>query len=439
MLSASAPIFGNLATATSRALAGLQRSVGRTLGGQASAQALAEGDGGKHTFATRLSSLSRIKQIELQNVQGAVNYLQLQDSGLQVVGQVFDRMGVLAGRAQDRTLSMSERALLVEEFEALQQSLFDLQGTSFQGHYLFQESVDFSSGLNEKNTSPVLPDTYESNVTSTDQRHGNGNNVKRWTATKDVRYDRGKVTLKVNSGTAEERYFLLQGSSNVIFDTGWWETAGSAYTDDFDQFVVEYSPGKNTTYQFSSLDSDLDGIDDNSPYNKNDSGSYVENRWGDPIITNPAIAGETDLSVVIESKTLFQASAVYETVLSNDILEVPVGEGVVTISPSLFSTLYDASIDTAENAANAIGLIIDEIESLSQARGQLGVSMNELQYSAERLAQCVYAETKSLSRMESDFAEVMVHNAKEQIRLKGSASLAAQAKELNRNLLHRLF
>lgn len=439
MLSASAPIFGNLATATSRALAGLQRSVGRTLGGQASAQALAEGDGGKHTFATRLSSLSRIKQIELQNVQGAVNYLQLQDSGLQVVGQVFDRMGIVAGRAQDRTLSMSERALLVEEFEALQQSLFDLQGTSFQGHYLFQESVDFSSGLNEKNTSPVLPDTYESNVTSTDQRHGNGNNVKRWTATKDVRYDRGKVTLKVNSGTAEERYFLLQGSSNVIFDTGWWETAGSAYTDDFDQFVVEYSPGKNTTYQFSSLDSDLDGIDDNSPYNKNDSGSYVENRWGDPIITNPAIAGETDLSVVIESKTLFQASAVYETVLSNDILEVPVGEGVVTISPSLFSTLYDASIDTAENAANAIGLIIDEIESLSQARGQLGVSMNELQYSAERLAQCVYAETKSLSRMESDFAEVMVHNAKEQIRLKGSASLAAQAKELNRNLLHRLF
>ena len=157
MLSASAPIFGNLATATSRALAGLERSVGRTLGGQASAQALAEGDGGKHTFATRLSSSSRIKQIELQNVQGAVTYLELQDSGLQVVGRIFDRMGVVAGKAEDRTLSMSGRASLVKEFEALQQSLFDLQGTSFQGHYLFQESVDFSSGLNEQNTSPVLP------------------------------------------------------------------------------------------------------------------------------------------------------------------------------------------------------------------------------------------------------------------------------------------
>ena len=439
MLSASAPIFGNLATATSRALAGLQRSVGRTLGGQASAQALAEGDGGKHTFATRLSSLSRIKQIELKNVQGAVTYLELQDSGLQVVEQVFDRMGIVAGKASDPMLSAADRAFLVSEFEGLQQSLFDLQGTSFQGHYLFQESVDFSSGLNEKNTNPVPPDTYESNVTSTDQRHGNGNNVKRWTATKDVRYDRGKVTLKVNSGKAEERYYLKQGDSNVIFDSGWWETSGNAYNGDFDQFVVEYSPGKNTTYQFSSLDSDLDGIDDNSPYNKNDSGSYVENRWGDPIITNPAIAGESDLSVVIESKTLFQASAVYETVLSNDILEIPAGEGVVTISPGLFSTLYDASVDTAENAANAIGLIIDEIESLGQARGQLGVSMNELQYSADRLAQTVYAETKSLSRMESDFAENSIKQAKEQIRLESNVALATQARELNRNLLQRLF
>jgi flagellin-like hook-associated protein FlgL len=291
----------------------------------------------------------------------------------------------------------------------------------------------------KKNRNPVSPDTYESNVTSTDQRHGNGNNVKRWTATKDVRYDRGKVTLKVNSGTAEERYYLKQGDGNVIFDSGWWETSGNAYNGDFDQFVVEYTPGENTTYQFSSLDSDLDGIDDNSPYNKNDSGSYIENRWGDPIITNPAIAGETNLSVVIESKTLFQANAIYEAALSKDILEVPAGEGSVTMSPSVFSTLYDASVDTAENAANAIGRIIDEIESLGQARGQLGVGMNELQFSADRLAQTIYAETKSLSRMERDFAGNSIKQAKEQIRFESNIALATQARELNRNLLQRLF
>jgi hypothetical protein len=65
--------------------------------------------------------------------------------------------------------------------------------------------------------------------------------------------------------------------------------------------------------------------------------------------------------------------------------------------------------------------------------------MNELQYTADRLAQAVYAETKSLSRMESDFAETMLHNAKERLRLESNISLTAQAKEINRNLLQRLF
>jgi hypothetical protein len=41
--------------------------------------------------------------------------------------------------------------------------------------------------------------------------------------------------------------------------------------------------------------------------------------------------------------------------------------------------------------------------------------------------------------MESDFAEAMLHNAKERLRLESTVSLAAQAKELNRNLLQRLF
>ena len=201
MLSASAPIFGNLATATSRALGGLQRSLGH----EATAQALAEGDGGKHTFATRLRSLVHKKQTELQNVQSAMTYLQLQDSGLQVVGQVMERMGAIAVKAKDPKLSLSERLLLVDEFGAMQESLYGLQSTDFQGHFLFQESVDFSSGLNEKNINPIHPDTYEDyndNIYSSDQRHYTGQKIKRWTSTKDVRYDRGKVTLQVNSGKA---------------------------------------------------------------------------------------------------------------------------------------------------------------------------------------------------------------------------------------------
>ncbi|MBU60931.1 MAG: hypothetical protein CMI26_00350 [Opitutae bacterium] len=437
MLSPTAPVFGNLASATSRALAGLQRS----LLNEPTAQALAEGDGGKHTFATRLRSLNQKKQTELQNVQSAMTYLQLQDSGLQVGGQIMDRMGAIAVKARDPNLSRSERVLLIEDFRDMQESLNGLQSTDFQGHFLFQESIDFSSGLNEKNTTPEFPATYEGyndNIYSSDQRHLTGQKIKRWTSIKDVRYDRGKVTLQVNSGTGEERYYLKQGNSNVIFDTGWWETSGNAYNGDKDQFVVEYSPGENTTYQFSSLDSDSDGIDDNASFHQNDRGSYVENRWGESVITNQAVSGQTSLTVVVESRSLFQASAIYGAALSKDVLDVPTGDGLVKISPSLFSTLYDVSVDTFENAIAAADKIIHEIDVLASSRGQLGVRMNELQHSADRLSLALSAEAKHLNRMEGDIAENVISNAKSRILLDSNAALLVHARGMNRELMNSL-
>jgi flagellin-like hook-associated protein FlgL len=242
----------------------------------------------------------------------------------------------------------------------------------------------------------------------------------------------------VNSGKAEERYYIKQGNTNVIFDTGWWETSGTAYNGDKDQFVVEYSPGENTTYQFSSLDSDSDGIDDNASFHQNDRGSYVENRWGESVITNQAVAGETNLTVVVESRSLFQASAIFDAALSKDVLEVPTGEGLVKISPSLFSTLYDVSVDTFENAIAATDKVIHEIDVLASSRGQLGVRMNELQNSAERLSLALSAEAKHLNRMEGDIAENVISNAKSRILMDSNSALLVHARGMNRELMNTL-
>ena len=66
MLSATAPIFGNLASAASRALAGQQRSVGRSL---RSADAVASmrdaGDGGQLSYAARMTSDTHAKTVVL--------------------------------------------------------------------------------------------------------------------------------------------------------------------------------------------------------------------------------------------------------------------------------------------------------------------------------------------------------------------------------------
>ena len=65
MLSPTAPVYGNLASATSRALSGLQRSVGRALQGGAAEKVLDSGDGAQHIYASRLGSQVKSKQEEL--------------------------------------------------------------------------------------------------------------------------------------------------------------------------------------------------------------------------------------------------------------------------------------------------------------------------------------------------------------------------------------
>ncbi len=436
MLSPTAPIFGSLAHATGRALAGLDQSLKRTLTTDGAERALQDGDGGKHAYAARLGSLSRSKRVEYEIVQTGLSYLQIQEAGLRKVEGVMDRMGQLAGLAVDPSLSATERTLYMAEFDDLKKSLYNLQNSTFQDHYLFQESADFSSGLNETNLNPKPPDTYEANVFSAEL----GRNINRWTATKDVRYDRGKLTLQVNSGTAWERYAVRQGDDNVIFDTGQWKTAGSAYNQDFDQFVIEWSPGEVTTYKYSHLDSDADGVFDNEPYHLNESsdGSYVENFQGTPIATRSALRGETNLSVIVESKSLFQVSALYEAVLSKDVIEVPTGAGSVTIQPMQFSTLYDVSVDTAANASNASAKIIDEVENLAGQLGSLGASMRQLELAADHLARHMVTSSRNMERLEERLVDDILRTSKEEIRLQGNLALTAQARTLNRNLMTKL-
>ena len=240
MLSPNSTIYGNLSHATGKAMLGLQRSTSKALSMKAAEVAISKGNSGDASYSMRMSSLSDRKKMEVLNMQNFLTYAQIQDAGLENVLQVMDRMASVAGSASNDLISSSEREMYNAEFESLKETLNDLQGTKFQGHYVFQESVDFNSGLNETEQNPTAPNTYEHrNVDSDDDTAYNGRtDLSRWTATKDVRYDRGTLTLKVNAGTAPERFYVQQGSSNILFDSSWWKTAGNAYNQDFDQFVI---------------------------------------------------------------------------------------------------------------------------------------------------------------------------------------------------------
>ena len=70
MLAPNSPIYGNLANATSKALAGLQRSVGRTLRASNAVESMRDsGNGGQFSYATRMESDTRKKNETLRGGQ----------------------------------------------------------------------------------------------------------------------------------------------------------------------------------------------------------------------------------------------------------------------------------------------------------------------------------------------------------------------------------
>ena len=59
----------------------------------------------------------------IQNSQNALSYLQVQDSGLQTVGKILDRMAELRVTAEDITKNTSDIENYSKEFVELQSQL----------------------------------------------------------------------------------------------------------------------------------------------------------------------------------------------------------------------------------------------------------------------------------------------------------------------------
>jgi flagellin-like hook-associated protein FlgL len=281
------------------------------------------------------------------------------------------------------------------------------------------------------------------------------------------------MTIDVNSGTAAERYLLKQGSS-TIFDTGDWDTRGNAKTWDYDRFIVEYSPGKDTTFEFvpmsdgNSSSIDLDGPDndketlednqtlpaDNSYDNKSyylgnlglsDDGSdtgmaaYLGRKFSQlgSVTTNQSDGSTTDLTLRIESKTLFQIAASYSvpSTPSNYVSVGDVENVSILLEPIGLGLLQDMSIATADDAADAVNSISDEIEGIAAQMANLGANLSRLEVAADRMSGHVSAGQAGLSRMtEGSFAEESLNFAKEQMRSESRLALMTQARRLRENL-----
>jgi flagellin-like hook-associated protein FlgL len=274
----------------------------------------------------------------------------------------------------------------------------------------------------------------------------------------------------------------LQQGSHIIFDSGDnWNTHGNAEKWDFDQFIIEYSPGQNTTFQFvpqsdgNRTSIDLDGDDnvkglhnginddetlpsdsnyDNKSYYLANLGltddntstgmqSYLGTKFTNQgqVSTNPANNLSTNLTLRIESSSLFQITAKYSvpTTPSNYLDVGNASTGSVTLDPVGLGLMQNVSIATASDAASAVSSLAKEIEGIGVQMATLGANLSELEIAGERLNNQVYLSEVGISRLTSDvLATESTELAKQQIRLQSSQALMAQAFAISENVLNTL-
>ena len=107
-------------------------------------------DAGGLAVALKLASTTNRTTGVIQNVQNSISYLQVQDSSLQTVGKVLDRMAELRTMAQDVTKNSSDIENYSKEFVELQSQLKQIKNETFNGVSLF------SSGAYNATNDPTM-------------------------------------------------------------------------------------------------------------------------------------------------------------------------------------------------------------------------------------------------------------------------------------------
>lgn len=87
--------------------------------------------------ATKLEAQLRQFDAAARNLANATSFTQTQDGYLKSAQGTLDRMGELAIRAQDATLSPDQRALYQTEFQALKDTFNDTRTAEYNGQTLF--------------------------------------------------------------------------------------------------------------------------------------------------------------------------------------------------------------------------------------------------------------------------------------------------------------
>ena len=149
----------------------LRKSLGRLSSGKRITSTA--DDAGGLAVALKLASKASRTTGVIQNVQNALSYMQVQDSSLQSVGKVLDRMAELRTMAQDVTKNSSDIENYSKEFVELQGQLKQIKNESFNGISLFSAGAANVAGDPTLNAQGgVLTASVNGTILNTFDRYG---------------------------------------------------------------------------------------------------------------------------------------------------------------------------------------------------------------------------------------------------------------------------
>ena len=127
-------------------------------------------DAGGLAVALKLASKTNRTAGVIQNVQNALSYMQVQDSSLQTVGKILDRIAELRTMAQDITKNTGDIENYSKEFVELQSQLKQIKNETFNGISLFSSgtanvandpTLNAETGALTANVNGVVVNTFD--------------------------------------------------------------------------------------------------------------------------------------------------------------------------------------------------------------------------------------------------------------------------------------
>ena len=297
-----------------------------------------------------------------RNLQSARSFLLTQQSGLEEVHRIYERMSELATQCTDPTSNAKDRSDRDLEFQSLQMQLEQILDKKFNGRRLYNQNITCGGSKN-------IP------LGQLDLIGGKPAGVKHAARaqTVDVNAPGGTLTFRINSGGAADTYRVYMGGVEVFslggpfqgsdptqqyndpafgFNQDGWRTSGSAADGDPDVVKVTFAPGQQTEYQITLGGSNVGlfpGQDQLLP-----NGGVVRTSDLPSGFTN------TNLTLQLETRTigLIHDDVVFEPMSFDTPVPIDAHGNQMEFEAKGFGTLSGHSIATLDEAKDTLNHLV---------------------------------------------------------------------------------